>query len=105
MAVMLEKREEYLDGSERGRGQMETGMPWPFHTKGEPDKVIHLWTDLGQRSFVDLAQRLTRASIHPVEAYFNYLRRRVSGFERASQRRLTLGAYGMPILIMIQRWC
>ncbi|WP_417277509.1 hypothetical protein [Celeribacter sp.] len=76
---------------------MEDGMPWPFHTQGEPNKKIKLWTDLGQHTRIELAQILCRASIHPVDAYFAVVRRRVAGFDRGMQtgsnRRRTWYAY------------
>ena len=60
-------------------------MPWPFHSQGEPNKAIRLWTDLGQHTLVDMAKILCKASIHPVDAYFSVVRRRVAGFDRGMQ--------------------
>ncbi|WP_417249905.1 hypothetical protein [Celeribacter sp.] len=97
VAVLLERLEDSLDQEERGKRLMEDGMPWPFHTQGEPNKKIKLWTDFGQHTRVELAQILCRASIHPVDAYFAVVRRRVAGFDRGlqtgSNRRRTWYAY------------
>ena len=97
VSVLLEQLEGTLDTGERGLRLMEDGMPWPFHTQGEPKKVIRLWTDTGQHRRVDLARILCRASIHPVDAYFSVVRRRVSAFDRGMQtgsnKRRTWYAY------------
>lgn len=66
----------------RGTDLRDHGLSWPFHTKGEPRKHIRILTDVGNRSYARIARLLNRASIHPVDAYFNFARRRVAGFER-----------------------
>jgi transposase-like protein len=66
----------------RGVDLRDNGLSWPFHSKGEPRKHIRILTDVGDRSYARIARLLNRASIHPVDAYFNFARRRVAGFER-----------------------
>lgn len=74
----------YGQGSAASRGQMlsTSGMTWPFHAKAEPRKTIRLKTDLDLMGWDGLAKFMTRATIHPVDAYFNLARRRIAGFER-----------------------
>lgn len=66
----------------RGEDLRDNGLSWPFHSKGEPCKHIRILTDVGERSYARIARLLNRASIHPVDACFNFARRRVAGFER-----------------------
>lgn len=66
----------------RGKHLATLGMPWPFHTKAEPNKNIRLTTDRDQFGWDGLAKLMTKATIHPVDAYFNQARRRIAGFER-----------------------
>ncbi|MFX4300323.1 hypothetical protein [Pseudosulfitobacter pseudonitzschiae] len=82
VAAVLEDRLGELDPAARGDLLMREGLRWPFHTKAEPEKAIRLRTDLGQHGFLELADVLCLSSIHPVDAYFNFARRRVAGFER-----------------------
>lgn len=67
---------------QRGIDLRDNGLSWPFHSKGEPMKRIRILTDVRDRSFIHIARLLNRSSIHPVDAYFNFARRRVAGFER-----------------------
>ena len=90
------------------------GVEWPFHTKAEPRKSLRLKTDLGHLGFDGLARLICEASIHPVDAWFNLARRRVTGFERglatASNQQRIWHAYGfydpdmVPKLVTILRF-
>lgn len=66
----------------RGIDLRTRGLSWPFHTKSEPNKHIRIYTDIGDRDLFHIARLLNRSTIHPVDAYFNFCRRRVAGFER-----------------------
>lgn len=83
-ATLVMLRHQYGDLSPRERAEKlaKEGMPWPFHTKAEPMKTIRLKTDREDRGWDELARFFAGASIHPVDAYFNFARRRVAGFER-----------------------
>lgn len=80
--VLLERQFGEMTTEDRGAFLKAKGFRWPFHTKAEPEKVIRFRTDLGPHGIDDLARLLRRASLHPVDSYFNLARRRVSGFER-----------------------
>ncbi len=86
-------------GPQPARGKMlaTIGLDWPYHSKAEPEKTIRLKTDIGLMDWDGLAKFMTRASIHPVDAYFNLARRRIAGFERglptASNRQRIWHAY------------
>lgn len=80
--ILLEQRYGNLDEPARGKLIKSVGFSWPFHSKSEPMKRIRLRTDLGQHSIEDLANLMCRASLHPVDSYFNLARRRIAGFER-----------------------
>ncbi len=80
--IMLWKNYRSLSPSNRAEKLANPGVPWPFHTKSEPYKVIRLKTDLDQMGWDGLANFFANATIHPVDAYFNLARRRVTGFER-----------------------
>lgn len=84
-ALTLHKlRDRYgeVTSAERGRHLATEGISWEFHTKAEPRKSLKLKTDLGHLGWDGLAQLICAASIHPVDAWFNRARRRVTGFER-----------------------
>lgn len=70
----------------RGKHLATLGMPWPFHTKAEPNKNIRLTTDRDQLAWDGLARFMTKATIHAVDAYFNQARRRIAGFEGSGLR-------------------
>jgi len=67
---------------ERGFKLAQKGYPWVFYDKAEPLKTIYLKTDLDTLGWAGLAHFLVRASVHPVDAYFNLARRRLTAFER-----------------------
>jgi hypothetical protein len=71
-------------GPQPARGKMlaTIGLAWPFHSKPEPNKTIRLKTDIGLMDWDGLGKFMTRATIHPVDSYFNLARRRIAGFER-----------------------
>lgn len=99
---------------DRGRMLATVGVEWPFHTKAEPRKSLRLKTDLGHLGFDGLARLICEASIHPVDAWFNLARRRVTGFERglptASNQQRIWHAYGfydpdmVPKMVTILRF-
>ena len=116
-ALILHKmRERYGDVTreERGRHLAAQGVAWEFHNKAEPRKSLRLKTDLGHLGWDDLARLICGASIHPVDAWFNFARRRVTGFERglptASNQHRIWHAYGfydpamVPKLVTILRF-
>lgn len=77
----------------RGDILAREGMLWPFHNKVEPMKTIRSKTDLDDMGWDGLARFFAGASIHPVDAYFSFARRRVAGFEQgmptaSSDRRI-----------------
>lgn len=80
--IALWKNYRSLSPRERAEEFAKAGVPWPFHTKGEPLKKIRLKTDLDDMGWDGLARFFANATIHPVDAYFNFVRRRVAGFER-----------------------
>lgn len=45
-------------------------------------KRIRILADVRDRSFIHIARLLNRSNIHLFDAYFNFARRRVAGFER-----------------------
>lgn len=90
---------EELPPDRRGHLLAAQGVPWPFHTKAEPRKTLRLTTDRGEMGWDDLARTICGATIHPVDAWFNFIRRRVSAFERglptASNAQRIWHAYGL----------
>jgi len=80
--IAIWKTYRELPPEQRARTLASAGVPWPFHTKAEPLKKIRLKTDLDDMGWDGLARFFAGASIHPVDAYFNFARRRVAGFER-----------------------
>lgn len=80
--VVLWKNFKDLSPEDRAKKLANEGVPWPFHTKAEPLKTIRLKTDLDDMGWDGLAHFHANASIHPVDAYFNFAHRRVAGFER-----------------------
>lgn len=83
---------------DRGLNLASKGISWPFHTKAEPRKTLRMKTDLGHLDWDGLARVICAASIHPVDAWFNLARRRITGFERglptASNQHRIWHAYG-----------
>jgi hypothetical protein len=77
----------------RGRELAESGFQWKYHRKEEPEKVIRLLTDRGDKTFKDLAVILTRCSMAPVDQYFNLARRRIKGFDRGSRPSAGSGSW------------
>ncbi|TDL86069.1 hypothetical protein [Meridianimarinicoccus aquatilis] len=80
--ILLWKNYRRYSPAERAAKFAKSGVPWPFHTKSEPYKTIHLKTDLDDMGWDGLAKFFANATIHPVDAYFNMARRRVPAFER-----------------------
>ncbi len=80
--IMLWKHFREWSPEDRAEHLANKGVPWPFHTKAEPLKTIRLKTDLNDMGWDGLARFFANANIHPVDAYFNFARRRVAGFER-----------------------
>jgi len=80
--ILLWKNYRELSPTDRAKALATKGVPWPFHTKSEPYKFIRLKTDLDDMGWDGLAKFFANATIHPVDAYFNFARRRVPGFER-----------------------
>ncbi|MEP4248337.1 transposase [Tateyamaria sp.] len=80
--ILLWKNYRNLSAADRAAKLANLGVPWPFHTKSEPYKFIRLKTDLDDMGWDGLAKFFANATIHPVDAYFNLARRRVTGFER-----------------------
>jgi len=80
--ILLWKNYRELPPRIRAERFAKEGVPWPFHTKAEPLKTIRLKTDLDDLGWNGLARFFANATIHPVDAYFNFARRRVAGFER-----------------------
>lgn len=114
VAHLLETRFAEASLKDRGRMLATAGIEWPFHTKAEPRKSLRLKTDLGHLGFEGLAKLTCEATIHPVDAWFNLARRRVTGFERglptASNQHRIWHAYGLydpdmvPKLVTILRF-
>lgn len=80
--ILLQQNFHKLTPGERAKYLAKTGVRWPFHTKTEPLKTIRLKTDLDDMGWNGLAKFFVRRTIPPVDAYFNFARRRVAGFER-----------------------
>jgi len=98
VAYLLRERFSDVLNGDRGRLLATSGAIWPFHTKSEPRKSLRLKTDLGHMGWDDLSVLICASSIHPVDAWFNLVRRRVTGFERglptASNQHRIWHAYG-----------
>lgn len=111
---LLETRFQDVSLNDRGRMLATSRTEWPFHTKAEPRKSLRLLTDLGHLGLDGLARLCCEASIHPVDAWFNLARRRVTGFERglptSSNQQRIWHAYGfydpdmVPKLVTILRF-
>ncbi len=82
MAIHLNNMFESKTSEERIQAFNREGVMWPFHTKAEPLKIVRWATLADSMRWVDLGQMLSLASLHPVDSYFNFARRRVAGFER-----------------------
>ncbi|MDF3607586.1 putative toxin-antitoxin system toxin component, PIN family [Paracoccus sp. DMF-8] len=114
VAHLLDTRFRDVSVEDRRRMLATVGTQWPFHTKAEPRKSLRLKTDLGHLGVDGLARLICEASIHPVDAWFNSARRRVTGFERglptASNQHRIWHAYGfydpdmVPKLVTILRF-
>lgn len=80
--LMLWKNFREHSATDRAELFAQKGVPWPYHKKPEPMKAIRLKTDRGDMGWDDLARFFASATLHPVDAYFNFARRRIAGFER-----------------------
>lgn len=59
--------------------------PFPFPGMNEPEKAVCWLTDLQDRSYDSdqLAELIHKTTMHPIDNFFGWLRRRVSAFERS----------------------
>jgi hypothetical protein len=98
VAYQIKERFEDTPMEDRGRILASEGWDWPFHTKSEPRKSLRLKTDVGHLDYAGLSRVICGGSVHAVDAWFNFARRRVSGFERglptASNQHRIWHAYG-----------
>lgn len=114
VAYQLKSRFSEGSGEDRARALSSVGVSWPFHTKAEPRKTLRLKTDRGHLDWGGLSSVICAASIHPVDAWFNLARRRITGFERglptASNQHRIWHAYGfydpemVPKMVAILRF-
>ena len=96
--TVLRHQFEDLPAKARGERLAREGMPWPFHGKAEPMKTVRMKTDLDDMGWDGLAKFFAGASIHPVDAYFNFARRRVAGFERGMPTTSSDRAVSQPVV-------
>lgn len=98
VAYQMKERFKDIPLEDRSRILASEGWDWPFHTKSEPRKSLRLKTDTGYMDWAGLSRVICGGSVHAVDAWFNFARRRVAGFERglptASNQHRIWHAYG-----------
>jgi transposase-like protein len=90
-AKIIEDDFGFTYSPERAEKFRDKGFPDPFHTMTEPAKVIYFQTDRGQFNCENLAEWLSKATMQPLDSYFNRARRRLQGFERGVQTSTNAG--------------
>ena len=83
-------------------------MIHPLPTMGEPEKAICYLTDMGDHDPDHLARLYLKATMHPIDTFFNSIRNRLSYLSRpspsaSSTRRLWFGnsAYNPEMIVKI----